>query len=210
MNNDFHLIELKDKTIAITDYLGSERDVVIPSEIEGKEVKKISPFAFMNQGLTSVVIPETVTRIGESAFAHNKLRKLEIPSSVETIDDKAFEINYLVSLYIPKTVRRIGAFAFRYNLLEEVNIEKKQFSFSAGEGVFSNNRSLDFSSIDTFNCSICLEYQQGKIFEKEIALGVYMKVCEKCYEENEQDEAKLKKALKEKQGVSTVENKAIR
>ena len=44
-------------------------------------------------GITSVVIPNTVTSIGESAFEGNKLTNIGIPSSVAKIGNDAFKSN---------------------------------------------------------------------------------------------------------------------
>ena len=46
-------------------------DVVIPKVIRGVEVKSIGKSAFWEKGVTSVVIPEGVTKIEFGAFANN-------------------------------------------------------------------------------------------------------------------------------------------
>ncbi|MEY8391349.1 hypothetical protein D3Z36_06295 [Lachnospiraceae bacterium] len=57
-------------SVTITGYTGSDRDVVIPSEISKKQVTSIGDWAFAEcSGLTSISIPESVTSIGDSAFS---------------------------------------------------------------------------------------------------------------------------------------------
>ncbi len=52
----------------ITDYTGSDTDVVIPAAIDGVTVTKIGQAAFMAKDIENVVIPSTVTSIGNYAF----------------------------------------------------------------------------------------------------------------------------------------------
>lgn len=53
---------LDDGTVTITGYTGSETEIVIPSEIEGKSVTSIGDWAFYScTGLTSVTISDSVT-----------------------------------------------------------------------------------------------------------------------------------------------------
>lgn len=55
--------------IIIADYLGSNTELVIPSEINGSRVTKIADYAFYeNEVLTSVTIPSSITYIGMGAF----------------------------------------------------------------------------------------------------------------------------------------------
>ena len=66
-------------------------------------------------GITSVVIPNTVTSIGKYAFYDNRLVELTIPSSVKTIGENAFNQNQLTSITFPSTPITIASSAFRNN-----------------------------------------------------------------------------------------------
>ena len=61
------------KSIEITDYVGSKRDVIIPSKIQGLPVTHIGEDAFERKNLTSVRIPNSVTTIMNDAFYGNPL-----------------------------------------------------------------------------------------------------------------------------------------
>ena len=108
----------------IGDFTGT--DLVIPSHINGKPVKKIDESAFHeNQTITSVTIPWTVTKIDEDAFAGcNGLTTLTLSEGLEAIDESAFYgCEYLTSLTIPKSVTSINGYAFRFcSRLEELTI----------------------------------------------------------------------------------------
>ena len=67
-------------------------------------------------GITSVIIPNTVTSIGSYAFKGNKLTNVTIPSSVTLIAASAFEDNKLTNVEIPSSITEIGDYAFANNL----------------------------------------------------------------------------------------------
>ena len=66
-------------------------------------------------GITSVIIPNTVTSIGSYAFKGNKLTNVTIPSSVTLIAASAFEDNKLTNVEIPSSITEIGDYAFADN-----------------------------------------------------------------------------------------------
>ena len=88
-------------------------DIVIPEQVEydGKTytVTAIGTCAFdSNENITSVTIPNTVTKIGIQAFSSSSLTEIEIPSSVVLIDEKAFYNSSIESITIPNSVTTIG------------------------------------------------------------------------------------------------------
>ncbi|MBQ4105800.1 MAG: leucine-rich repeat domain-containing protein, partial [Clostridia bacterium] len=107
---------ISDSYVKITKYIGSENEIVIPSEIDGYPVQVIGKNAFYScKAITSVTIPNTVKTIEASAFAWcEKLTSVSIPDSVTSIGDFAFmSCNGLPTITIPNSVRSMGTSVFR-------------------------------------------------------------------------------------------------
>ena len=83
-------------------------------------VKPLASGGVKGLGITSVIIPNTVTSIGESAFERNNLINVEIPSSVTTIKVGAFANNKLTNVEIPSSITGIGDYAFAYNEITSI------------------------------------------------------------------------------------------
>ena len=139
----------------------TDADIVIPATALDNtttySVTRIGPYAFENNALASVVIPNSVTTIGEGAFALNALTSVIIPDSVETIGLDAFYANALTSVtignsvtflsgfsdndltsvIIPDSVTSIGDFAFSNNSLASVTIPDSVTTI--GEQAFTGN-----------------------------------------------------------------------
>ena len=105
------------KSYKVTDISGSAfvnctglTSVTIPNS-----VTRIGSFTFNGcTGLTSVTIPDSVTHIGYSAFnGCSGLTSVTIPNSVTYIGDFAFKgCSGLTSVTIPNSVTSIGSYAF--------------------------------------------------------------------------------------------------
>lgn len=65
------------------------------------KIASIGDSAFLNNGLQSVNIPNSVTSIGSGAFNNNKLTSVNIPNSLTNIGNYAFYNNQLTSVNIP-------------------------------------------------------------------------------------------------------------
>lgn len=95
---DFEYLVNGESSCAVTGYLGSSLDVTIPDKLDGYTVTEIGMNAFKDDGLTSVVIPDTVQMIGSNAFYGNKLSSVTLSSSVWLIGVNAFGENTVDSV----------------------------------------------------------------------------------------------------------------
>ena len=94
------------KKISVS-YLYNDENQIIATPL-GMDTRK-------GLGITSVVIPNTVTSIGDGAFMRNQLTSLIIPNSVTSIGYKAFSSNQLTSITFPSTPITIASSAFLNN-----------------------------------------------------------------------------------------------
>ena len=107
------------------------------------------------QGVTSVTIPDGVTRIGDNAFEDcSSLANITIPDSVMSIGKYAFfGCNSLISITIPDSVTSIGEYAFSYcSSLISVTIPDSVTSI--GDCAFSDCSSLTSVTIPNSVTSI--------------------------------------------------------
>ena len=104
-------------------------------------VTEIGEDAFKNNQLTSVIIPNSVTKIGDGAFWNNKLTNVIIPDSVTTIGSATFRENQLTGIIIPDSVTEIGTGAFWNNKLTNVILGNSITTI--GDSAFMTNQLTD-------------------------------------------------------------------
>lgn len=76
---------------AIMGYLGSDKDVVVPDEIDGNTIKVIGSDAFSGLSVESVTLSQNITTIWNDAFSNcASLTKVVIPAGVTSISNYAF------------------------------------------------------------------------------------------------------------------------
>ena len=135
---------IKDGEVTISGHSRSvSGKVVIPDTIDGCPVTAIGISAFSDcDSITSVSIPDTVTKIETCAFqACTGLDYINIPTSVAYIGNQAFNSCIkLSSVTIPFGVADIGDGAFRYcESLTTVTISKSVRSIGCGAFSFCKN-----------------------------------------------------------------------
>ena len=131
----FEYRENGDGTIKIIDYTGTDQNVIIPSEIDGKAVKSIYYRAFNERSdLVSITISNGVTSIEVEAFYRcRNLKNITIPESVTNIGQCAFgECRSLTSITIPAGTADIGWGAFvGCGRLESINVKEGNLKYDS-------------------------------------------------------------------------------
>ncbi|MBR3148828.1 MAG: leucine-rich repeat protein, partial [Eubacterium sp.] len=134
--DDWTIKEDYDGTYGISAYLGSEKNVLVPAELDGKKIKRICNNAFLNSSVTSVVLqngieelqeysfvsstikyialPDSITYFGAKFRYAHCLEKIDLPSTLTYISSNCFEnCKELRELDIPDSVEEIDCYAFR-------------------------------------------------------------------------------------------------
>ena len=160
----------------IIKYIGSEENIVIPSELGGKPVVSIEYYAFCPDALTeseinsnknhpknpyientdcalikSVTIPESVYYIGGDAFKNcTLLEKVEFAGEgIKWIDERAFENTALTEIDIPRTLKVIGYGCFKMTEITNIVFGKNDDNyFEPCWGAFDDSkiRTVTFKS----------------------------------------------------------------
>lgn len=117
--------EMVDGEIVITGYKGTDREIVIPEEIQGRPVTQIGEDAFSHYDLVSLHLPDSIQKIKEGAFYDcDCLEKIRLSDDLRVIEDHAFDdCDALQELSLPESLEELGAFVFdSCELLDEVRL----------------------------------------------------------------------------------------
>ncbi len=142
--SDYLYIENDNGTITIRKYVGNDQNIIIPSEINGKQVTEIGDVAFAGcDSLINVTIPDSVNKISRNAFRSCKnLESVTIGNGVEQIGDYAFLLcENLININIGNNVKQIGDMAF-YGCTELTSVTLPDSVTSIGEQAFVDCKKL--------------------------------------------------------------------
>jgi len=146
-------------TGTITEYLGVDREVVIPFEIDGVPVKSISELktydnyiyasnceaAFTPGNTLSQTLKERIINNGIYVDGvcqkRSYIEKLILPNTIEEIGTRAFQNNYyLKSVVLPDSIKKINDYAFSENFITDINLKDLTNLEYIGAGAFSENK----------------------------------------------------------------------
>ncbi len=122
------------KQVTINAYTGKDKDVVIPSYIDGNPVTMIGYSAFGNGAadhVESVVLPETIIRIDDFAFhACYNLRNVVLPEGLVYVGEDAFGFCPIETITIPGSIQQMGNGVFwRNGVLKRITIQNDQIVY---------------------------------------------------------------------------------
>lgn len=85
--------DVEEDHVVITGCDTSVTEVTIPDSINGLPVTVIGDYAFNGSDITSIKIPDSVTKIGNYAFSMSSgLKTVTLPENLETVGIRAFEM----------------------------------------------------------------------------------------------------------------------
>ncbi len=132
-------------SITIDKYYGTEKNLVIPAEIDGVPVTAVGASAFAgNTDIVTLTIPSGIKKIGMRAFSNcDNLEEVVIVEGVEIIENDAFnDCASLEKINVPKSVKEIGNCAFA-NCPKLVSVTISEGSKMLGTNMFFNCDSLE-------------------------------------------------------------------
>ena len=104
---------INDLGVVLTKYNGNDKEVIVPSEIDGKAIVKIEGTFYSNNSIEEVILPEGITIIGEQAFyGCTNLKNVILPKSTEIIDNYAFAYCGIKEIILPANTHYINEGAF--------------------------------------------------------------------------------------------------
>ena len=110
--------------ITLTEYLGTDLDVVIPDEIKGVPVTALEDSLFRDKAITSVEMPDTITKIGWNTFwGCKKLEVAELSDSIKELTDSTFYgCESLVEIELPAELEKFDTGIFEGTRLKTLHI----------------------------------------------------------------------------------------
>lgn len=155
VNMNFEYKILDNGTAEITDYTGSEKEIVIPSKIDGYIISGLGVSSFEgSQGskLEKLVISDGIKYIEEDAFIWcRNLTDVTLPNTLKSIGENAFrECNKLLNISFPDSLTEIGPYAFfNCDSLKSISIGGNLISI--GENAFTSCDNLSEINVDENN-----------------------------------------------------------
>lgn len=133
-------------------------------------VTKIGKNAFKESGLTQITLPESLTTIEASAFYKTKLETITIPKNVTKIPTDCFyQCENLIRAMFPNTLTTIDARAFR-GCSNLANIDIPTSLETIGIGAFGDCKNLKLTNLFRFPDS--MKELGGAAFENCTQLGI--------------------------------------
>ncbi len=133
------LYTVENDEITISSFSGELNDVTIPSKVGDLPVVAIDNYCFSNSSMTSLVLPDSITKIGAGAFYFcEKLESVKLGNKIESLGDYLFYYcSSLKSFSVPESVEVLPAYMF-YACFNLTNIELPDTMKAIGDyGVYA-------------------------------------------------------------------------
>ena len=103
------LYEITEKGVVIKNYIGQDKDVIVPEFIDGAPVYRIHNDAFREcKEVESIHLPNTIKEIGKCAFYGCGVKEINLPEGIETLEKGSLkDADQLTNLTFPSTIKTI-------------------------------------------------------------------------------------------------------
>ena len=124
---------------SIVAYKGNQKDLLIPSEINGQKIRSIGRMALAKKNLESIELAPGIESIDTGAFLGNpNLKTIKLNQDLKTIGDNAFTKASIENLVLPENLQSIGKNAFKSNSIKELVF--KENLREIGNNAFDSNK----------------------------------------------------------------------
>lgn len=152
--------------------------ITIPSSVvyngASYTVTSLRSEVFYNQNITSISIPNTVTKIGNWAFNWcRSLSSIELPNSVTTVGQGAFSYSNISSVNLGKGLQTIGIDAF-YGCSNLTSLTIPASVTSIGDGAFSGCYNLSSVFITDLAAWCRIQFANGASNPLSYAQNLYL------------------------------------
>lgn len=131
----------------ITKYIGTEKNVVVPSMINARKVSSIGDSAFSNAQIDSVILPESITYVGNWAFQNSTIKSIILPDTVKYLGEYCFSnCTNLTSVALPEKLEVVNNGLFN-GCTSLVNVIMPQNITAIGGWAFGSCKSLKYVEI---------------------------------------------------------------
>lgn len=147
--DEFRYEETDDGGIRIKGYKGDETPetiIVIPAQIDGKDVVEIRPEGFMRSYVKAIVTGKNVKNIGADAFSSTTIEKIIINGPVVKIEETTFQNANIGEIVFPKNLEEIGPGAFNGCDIVEIEIPSSVKNIKSGAFNLTDLESVYFTS----------------------------------------------------------------
>ena len=119
-----------------------ETIMVLPNQIDGKEVVELDVKLFFNRYAKAVVINKNNKEIPYQCFQSSHIEKIILPEGLESISMDAFYLSHTEEIKLPSTLKTISSDAFGSSAIKEITIPKNVEIVSTGAFSLCSNLEL--------------------------------------------------------------------
>lgn len=146
IQSDITSLSVKNGTLAISNSASGKTKLTSVTLPEG--LTRINNSAFANyQALENINIPNTVTVLAANAFESSGIKEIIIPDSVKTIGSNCFKNSELESIVLPDTDITLGLDCFSYTPLKSIRLPNTLKTLP--NGIFANSSLVSITIPDS-------------------------------------------------------------